>query len=106
MSSNPRSEIPHPKLNWLRGKDSNLYLLVQSQPSCRLDDPEVICDFRISICDLLEIDRPTLNPNPHEIENRNSKIANCFWKRRKDSNLQPPRSKRGALIPLSYVSVK
>ena len=25
---------------WLREKDSNLYLLVQSQPSCRLDDPE------------------------------------------------------------------
>ena len=27
-------------LYWLRGKDSNPYLLVQSQPSCRLDDPE------------------------------------------------------------------
>jgi hypothetical protein len=28
-------------LNWLRDKDSNLDLLVQSQPSCRLDDPEM-----------------------------------------------------------------
>ena len=25
---------------WLRVKDSNLHLLVQSQPSCRLDEPE------------------------------------------------------------------
>ena len=36
-------EIPNPKSQiqmWFRGKDSNLYLLVQSQPSCRLDDPE------------------------------------------------------------------
>ncbi len=29
--------------NWLREKDSNLYLLVQSQPSYRLDDPEKFC---------------------------------------------------------------
>jgi hypothetical protein len=28
-------------LNWLRVKDSNLDLLVQSQPSCRLDEPEM-----------------------------------------------------------------
>ena len=25
---------------WLRGEESNLYFLVQSQASCRLDDPE------------------------------------------------------------------
>ena len=36
-----KSEIRNPKLKWLRGKESNLYLLVQSQPSCRLDDPEM-----------------------------------------------------------------
>ena len=36
--------------------------------------------------------------------NPRSEIQN--WRRRKDSNLQPPRSKRGALVPLSYVPVK
>ena len=28
--------------NWLRVEDSNLYLLVQSQPSCLLDEPEIM----------------------------------------------------------------
>ena len=35
----PSAERPD-VLNWLRGKESNLYFLVQSQASCRLDDPE------------------------------------------------------------------
>ena len=37
MAAAERSELNE---NWLRGKDLNLDLLVQSQPSCRLDDPE------------------------------------------------------------------
>jgi hypothetical protein len=28
-------------VNWFREKESNLYLLIQSQPSCQLDDPEM-----------------------------------------------------------------
>jgi hypothetical protein len=49
----PKSEFPNPKSKWLREKDSNLYLLVQSQLSCRLDDPEVnlILDFGFWILD-------------------------------------------------------
>ena len=38
-------------MGWFRGKESNLYLLVQSQPSCQLDDPEVIFDFGFWILD-------------------------------------------------------
>ncbi len=40
--SNLKSKIENPKLSWLRGKESNLYFLVQSQASCRLDDPEML----------------------------------------------------------------
>ena len=80
---------------WLRGKDLNLHLLVQSQPSCRLDDPEVLAG------------RAGLEPASSSLKYwpldalHSSPCRN--WRRRKDSNLQPPRSKRGALIPLSYV---
>lgn len=35
----PSVERPDVK-NWLRGEDSNLCFLVQSQASCQLDDPE------------------------------------------------------------------
>jgi hypothetical protein len=34
--------VEHPVLLMLREKESNLYFLVQSQASCRLDDPEKI----------------------------------------------------------------
>jgi hypothetical protein len=40
---------------WLRGKDLNLYFLIQSQASCRLDDPEMIWDFGLRIWDLISI---------------------------------------------------
>lgn len=45
------AQIPIPNSKWLREKDSNLYLLVQSQLSCRLDDPErfLIFELRFSI---------------------------------------------------------
>ena len=54
---------------WFRGKDSNLYFLVQSQASCRLDDPE----------------KNSLQWSPKLSVLR-------IWKRRKDLNLQPFRS--------------
>ena len=50
--------------NWLREKDSNLYLLVQSQPSCRLDDPEVKLDFGFWILDFGLLTRPRAGFNP------------------------------------------
>src|SRR5688572_4252036 len=53
--------------------DSNLYLLVQSQPSCRLDDPEVrILDFRFWIVDWKRSLLPAFRP---AIQNLKSKMA-------------------------------
>ena len=71
-----------------------------------LDDPEKIFELRFAICDLSPFDSTDapIEQKPTKIENRNSKIEN--WRRRKDSNPQPSRSKRDALIPLSYVSKK
>ena len=75
---NPESHIRNRK--WLRGKDSNLYLLVQSQSSCRLDDPEVIFDLRFTIFDLARVFAASTTESPltkgrSQIENRKSQIG-------------------------------
>ena len=68
-------------MRWLRVEDLNLYLLVQSQPSCRLDEPEVwILDFRFWILDW---------KRNLAIPVRQSKIQNLKSKMVKTEGLEP-----------------